>query len=181
LEGLSLKGNINISDETLYSISHLQYLKELDLNGCRKITNSGIHSLFRLNLKRISLNGLNRLTNSIFDSINIQNLEVLDIGMTNIDCAQCLLKYDLSNIGSLSLTNTNITDEILEVLAKSRNLKFLSICLCPNITNIGLNYLKSTHSLDNLMLTLNPISSDAVLKLQTEYLIRSQNVDILIL
>lgn len=81
-------------------------------------------------------------------AVNVSNLDLMGTLIT--DEALALLEF-LPSLEYLNLSGTQITGTGFDG-EKTKNLKVLRMCDCPNLTTAGFSRLSTVHSLENLML-----------------------------
>ena len=116
---------VDFSDNPTFTDQELQCLAssitEIDLSGCKLITDKGLQSLEKLNhLTDLKLSECKQITDK-----GLQSLKKLN-HLTVLDLSACKL----------------ITDEVLQSLEKLNHLTDLNLAGCERITNKGLNHLK---------------------------------------
>ncbi|PKA54084.1 Serine/threonine-protein kinase BRI1-like 1 [Apostasia shenzhenica] len=109
----------NISSASLWPLSGLSSLKELDLSRCSKITDAGIKHL-----------------------LSISNLEKLWVSETGLTSDGVMLLSALANLRVLDLGGIPVTDKALYSLQVLTNLEYLDIW-GSDISNIGASTLEN--------------------------------------
>ncbi|MBX3135507.1 protein kinase [Candidatus Obscuribacterales bacterium] len=159
-----------ITDECAQSLSQMQKLKAVRL-GRTQFTGSGIRKLESLPLDALTIDGLNGITDDTMDFIvttfpyltmlnmdeiklgstawnrlaslkGLKSLSVANSNLTDETMAPILL---LPKLEVLTLAGTQISDKSLAKLAEMPRLRFLELRNCSEITEAGLEPLKRKH------------------------------------
>lgn len=159
-----------ITDECAQSLSQMRNLKALRL-GRTQFTGSGIRKLKRLPLDALTIDGLDGITDDTMDFIvtSFPHLSMLNMDEIKLGSKAWNRLADVKGLKSLSVANSNLTDETmapilmlpkLEVLtlagtkisdnslaklAEMPRLRFLELRNCSEITEAGLEPLKRKH------------------------------------
>ncbi len=113
LNTLILHGVSQTDDSTIYNISHIESLRELDLGLCRKLTDESLSNLAKNKpntLRKLTLTGLLNITNSGIKKIISSNMETL-------------IHLCLNILPQKSVDG----QDFLELLPKCKNLVYLDI------------------------------------------------------
>jgi hypothetical protein len=104
-------------------------IRELDLSGCKKITNAGIQHIWGL---------------TALQSLNLSCCyNITDVGLNHFSSLTALQSLDLSYC-------RQITDAGLNHLSSLTALQSLNLRVCRQITDAGLNHLSSLSTLQSL-------------------------------
>jgi len=151
LEVLDLAGCSKLTNASLMSISHLKYLRKLNLRSCRQISDRGIEHLCCLYcqqrevvIEELCLQDCQKLTD--------ESLRHVSVGLPN------LKKINLSFCIS-------VTDTGMKSLARLPALANLNVRSCDNVSDIGIGYLaESSHKLKELDVSFCTNISDGSLR-----------------
>ena len=170
LRVLGLRGR-NISDVTVQSLSRLVEMEDLNLSGCKLVTNlaalSGMVALQVLDLSdcgTVTDAGLAGLTEQVLDlrTLNLSgNRLVSDAGVWT-------LAHKLKRLRTLGLSRCTITDVGMGHLAQMVTLYVLELAGCTLITDAGVRRLVSLAELRALNLSNSRgVTIDGVAALQS--------------
>uniref|UniRef100_A0A3Q7FUZ9 F-box domain-containing protein n=1 Tax=Solanum lycopersicum TaxID=4081 RepID=A0A3Q7FUZ9_SOLLC len=170
--GLSSLRSLNldarqITDTGLAALTSLTGLTHLDLFGA-KITDSGTSYLRYLNF--ITSNHLNSdydfsgQLNLLIDFKNLRSLEICGGGLTDAGVKNI---KDLTSLTLLNLSqNSHLTDKSLEVISGLTQLVSLNVSN-SRVTNMGLQHLKQLKNLKSLTLESCKVTANDIRKLQS--------------
>ncbi|KAG6771359.1 hypothetical protein POTOM_022710 [Populus tomentosa] len=172
LSGITHLENLNLSftlvtDGGLRKLSGLTSLRSLNLDA-RQITDAGLTALTSLTgLTRLDLFGA-RITDSGTNCLkyfkNLKSLEICGGGLTDAGVKNI---KDLVHLTVLNLSqNTNLTDKTLELISGLTELVSLNVSNSL-ITNEGLCYLKPLKNLRALSLESCKVTASEIKKLQS--------------
>jgi Leucine-rich repeat (LRR) protein len=139
-----------ITDRNIAELASLRGLKQLDISGCREVTDDGIAILKslplleRLNLSRCAITG-----NGIAPVASLKKLRELSLEATKVDDDGLRHISTLPNLRELNLWNTKITSAGLRHLTKLTNLESLEI-ESEKITDESVAHLSSLTRLKEL-------------------------------
>lgn len=121
LESLSLRGNRNITDESLPVIATLKYLIALDLKGT-SITDDGIDNLLKLrDLQYLAISDCKGITDrSIPKILRMRNLQALHIGKSGISAEGAKSLIRSNKFKMLGLDGLHISEQIIPNMSDCR-------------------------------------------------------------
>eukprot|EP00808_Paulinella_micropora_P013646 g7160.t1 len=139
---------------THLSESGLRDLQQLDLFGCRRLTDAGLIHLSRLgNLQHLDLGGCSQLTDAgLVHLSGLRNLQYLDLRACQHLTDEGLIPLSgLRSLQHLNLGGCNqLTNAGLIRLSRLRSLQHLNLGGCNQLTNAGLIRLSRLRSLQHL-------------------------------
>ena len=136
----------NITNRDLLLLKDLPGLKQLNLSGCRKLTDAGIAHLQHItSLKQLDLSMCDNLT---------------DVGIAHLQYLTSLQQLNLSGC-------ENITDAGIAHLKNLTSLQRLELIDCSRLTGAKFDHLKDLISLQQLILNYcNNLTDDGIAKLK---------------
>lgn len=171
--------NTAVSDDGVASLSKLYRLKTLSLIQTR-ITDKSISFLHELtDLESLDLRGnamtdhtllmLKPLKNLRFLFLNGERMDItgryLDLVQLSEDGVSAIA--ELEKLENLELSNCGLTDHALRYIAKLQSLESLVLSRNNEITDAGLQHLKSLQKLRQLFITSTSITHTGISDLQT--------------
>lgn len=157
------------SDADLQKLSRLSNLTDIYLNGCRKLTDTGVASLATLKrVRNLNLSGCPGLTvasaNIVSGFDELETLGLLELRWVNDDVLAHL--KGKSKLKSLSFSHASITDDGIDIITSLSMLERLHLNSCMQITEAGVEKLKKLKGLKYLSMadctTLGPASIEAL-------------------
>ena len=159
LKILSIRRNLNITDEGLTSLSSLHLLEEIHLSGSWNITSKGIKNIGeKLKLKKMELRGCDSI-----DDLSCSFISKQFPNLIGLDCRDCIKITDegvieickgISSLKYLDISGTKITDRSVIEISNyySHSLKTLHLWACVNITDKAISLLDKMKVIENLNL-----------------------------
>jgi hypothetical protein len=160
--GVQLSGydqRVRATDDLMTEVGKLDRLRELDLNGCERVTDAGLahlRGLSRLRKLKLMDSGIKGpgLVN-LEGMAELRELELHNIPVTDADMAHL---SGLIHLEKLGLSGPGITDAALAHLGRL-DLHDLRLSACP-VTTAGLTHLRGMARLE--VLTLNETRVDSL-------------------
>jgi internalin A len=162
LQSVELAGAI-VSDDTAKDLATVNTITELTFED-GGLTDDGVKRLAALTkLQSLALNRNKQVRGSTVPAlVAAKNLKYLVISECELgDLAGWSALKSLSNLITLALPQSGVTDAGLKEIGKLTQLKIVSLASCP-ITDMGLAQLKAMKSIENLNLTETRITEQAV-------------------
>jgi internalin A len=162
LQSVELAGEI-VSDDTAKALASVATITELTLED-GGLTDDGVKQLAALTkLQTLVLTRDKQVRGTTIPAlVAAKNLKYLTVSECELgDLAGWSGLKSLSNLISLALPQTGVTDAGLKQLGKITQLKSVSFASCP-VTDTGLAELKGLNALESLNLTETKITEQAV-------------------
>lgn len=151
-----------VSDEALRVIGSVSFLKNLNLQGCWLVSDSGLKSLaggpLRMTLKKLILAECDRVTDcgvmSLMQLCCLEELDLAECGPNVTDLAgEAIASSESFKRLNLSWL-VNVSDATVVALAEAcKNLDALNLTGCEFVTGEGVRTLRKHRSLKELILT----------------------------
>jgi len=137
-----------MTDEGVKALGELKTLVSLSLDSCKRLTDIGALALTQLpQLSSLDLSHCPGVTDKAVIALaqrkNITTLKLYGCKVTDASMGA----LSKSQVQTLDLSNTQVTDQGLELFLRNRTLKDLTCKMCDNITTNGLNKLKKNPTL----------------------------------
>ena len=123
LEQLHIIGNPNLNADNIDSLTKLNRLRVLKLDGCQNVGDACLNKISEME-------SLEDLSIVAFDA----KVQITDEGFKQI--------ARLKNLKRISLGNVSISDRALKELSKIKTLREVYVCNCPNVTSDGIKSLQ---------------------------------------
>jgi hypothetical protein len=158
-EAYRLQVAVIATDEDLSDLAQLRglsSLQELDLGGCKEVTEEGLAHLRQLtSLQTLRLAACDQVNDECLANVRgLSHLRELDLSDCEYIEEECLAHLRrLTNLQRLDLRGCKaITDDALAYLRRLRSLQYLDLSFCEQITDDGLSYLRRLSALQHLLL-----------------------------
>ncbi|KAK2966513.1 hypothetical protein RJ640_019042 [Escallonia rubra] len=143
LQSLSVADCPKISSSSLWPITGMTSLTELDLSRCSKVTDSGIRHLFSIpTLEKLCISETGVTANGVTLLSSLTNLSLLDLGglrVTDValSCLQVLKKLQYLDLWGSEITNNGAT--VLKLFPKLSflNLAWTKVTKLPNLSSLA--------------------------------------------
>ncbi|XP_027191680.1 uncharacterized protein [Cicer arietinum] len=131
-----------ITSSSLWPITGMNSLKELDLSRCTKVNDAGINHILSVpNLEKLRISKTSVTANGVMLLASLKNLSLLDLGGLPVDDAALASLQVLKNLQHIELWDSKISNEgaaVLNTFPKLThlNLDWTSVSKLPNLSSL---------------------------------------------
>ncbi|MDA1015901.1 MAG: hypothetical protein O3A00_15775 [Planctomycetota bacterium] len=165
LESLMLDNAVTCTDKALPHIGVFRELKHLHLAGTA-IRGRGFEFVQRLTkLETVDLRGVPLTSKQLVYFAGLVQLKELVLTQSKVDSRGFRNLNQLVQLERLELNETELVDADLQIIGTFVKLRHLAIGGCPNLTDPGLESLKTLQSLERLNLTQSQFTDQGLMLL----------------